>query len=148
MKTPLILAAILALGGALWYLTAPPKGLDGYRERAASTAESLRSQVETSRIWVETAADGKATHAATLVGLEEAETDATSAASKFESFEPPAGGLKLRQRFSATSDDVTAALADLRIAAQLERWQEIEGLAEPLPGLAEDLRRFEESVEP
>lgn len=142
------LVITLAVATALWYVTAPPKGLDGYRERAASIAEAVRSQVETSRLWVRTVEDGKATHAAALVGLREAEEDARSAASTFQGYEPPAKGLPLRRAFSAVTTDATAALAELRIAAEQGRWEGIAATAEPLSELSTRLRRFEERAEP
>lgn len=141
-------AAILAIAAALAYITAPPKGLDGYRERAAATAGSLRSQVETARIWADTRIAGRATSAAALVGFEETENDAIAAAAKWEGYEPPDGGLRLRRRFAPLAGDVTNALARLRIAAQMERWDELRALSEPLPGLSRELSRFEERAEP
>ncbi len=53
-------AVIAATVAALWYVTAPPKGVDGYRERAAATAETLVSQVETARLWAESEEEGRA----------------------------------------------------------------------------------------
>jgi hypothetical protein len=141
-------AAILAIGAALAYVTAPPKGLDGYRERAAATAESLRSQVETARIWADARIAGRATSAAALVGFEEADNAAIATAAKLEAYEPPDGGLPLRRRFVHLASSVTDALARLRIAAQMERWDELRALSEPLPRLSRELGRFEERAEP
>jgi hypothetical protein len=144
----LAFAAILAIAGALAYITAPPKGLDGYRERAAATAETLGSQVETALIWAEARDAGKSTSAAALVGFEETEEDANAAASSFAGYELPDGGAGLRSRLVALAEEVGAALAELRIAAQQERWEEIAALSAPLPGLSEELSQFEERVEP
>jgi hypothetical protein len=104
--------------------------------------------VETARLWAETHADGKATGAATLVGLEESEEDATAAAAQFESYEPPDGAAALRSRFVALAADVESALSRLRIAAEQERWDELGALSAPLPALSEELLRFEERAEP
>ena len=140
---------VVALGAAaLWYLTAPPKGVDGYRERAASSAETLRSQVQLARIWVESVEDGESTRTAALVGLQETERDASSAASTFERHEPPSESVELRSAFSSLAGEVTDALGALRVAAQLEEWSRVPQLSEPLPGLAERLREFEERAEP
>lgn len=142
------LAAIAVVAASLAYVTAPPKGLDGYRERAAATAETLVSQVETARLWSDTYRAGKATTAATLVGFEEAEEDADAAATKFEGYEPPDGGLRYRRELTALAAEVTVALSQLRIAAQQERWEDLAALSAPLAGLAERLSRFEERAEP
>jgi hypothetical protein len=143
-----IVTAVVALtAGTLWYLTAPPKGEDGYRERAASSAETLRSQVELARIWVEAAEDEESTKTAALVGLQETERDATSTASSFE-YEPPAGLNPLRSELSSLARETRNALGSLRIAAQQEEWARFGELASPLSDLAARLEDFEERVEP
>lgn len=117
-----ILGVVLVGAAALWYLSAPPKGADGYRERAASTAATIHSQVQLARVWVESREDGETTGAATLVGLEEVEGDALSAAAAFGGHEPPSGLLGLRSELDSLASDATDALAALRIAAQQEEW--------------------------
>lgn len=140
--------AILAVAGSLAYITAPPKGVDGYRERAASTAETLVSQLETARLWAESEHEGKALTTSALVGFEETEKGAEAAASKFEGYEPPDGVAALRSELVALAGEATEALARLRIAAQQERWEEVAELSRPLPELAEKLTAFEERAEP
>ncbi len=145
----LVLTAVaLVAAASLWYLTAPPKGIDGYRERAASTAETLRSQVQSTRIWLESVEDGDSTHAAALIGFLEAEQDASAVASDFEAYEPPTGTFGLRSSLSALSSDVTEALGALRIAGQQEEWAALGRLARPLARLNTELARFEERAEP
>ncbi len=133
---------------ALWYVTAPPKGVDGYRERLASTTETLRSQVQIARIWAEALTDDKATKPAALVGFRETESDAQSAISEFQAHEPPSGVLGLRAEFVSLSAHVLDPLSALRIAAEQERWDEVGRIARPLPGLAERLRAFENRASP
>jgi hypothetical protein len=140
--------AVLIVVAALWYVTAPPKGVDAYRERAAATAETARSQVQVARIWVETFGDDEATAAATLVGLEEAETDAAAAVSEFEAYEPPTGAIDLRTRLSGLGNRAIDTLSALRIAAEQERWADLPRLAAPLSGLDRELRVLEERAEP
>ena len=70
--------AVLIVAAAVWYVSAPPKGSDGYRERMAEVTRTLRSQVQSARIWAQTFDDGNAMRAATTVGLEEADSDAAS----------------------------------------------------------------------
>jgi hypothetical protein len=142
------LVAVLIVAGAVWYVIAPPKGADGYRERAAHTTEGIRSQVQSARIVVETFVDGELPNPATLVMLEEAERDTGAAASTFEGFEPPAGLEMQRSQFTRLAGRASDALADLRIAAQQEDWAALERLAQPLSALATRLQEFEEGVEP
>lgn len=140
----LISALALTVAACLWYVTAPPKGADGYRDRTASTAETLRSHVETSRIWARSVADGKVTRPAALIGFLETERDASEAASDFEAFEPPDGAFGLRSSLTSLSTDVTEALGALRIAAEQERWTDVPKLARPLARLSAELGRLQE----
>jgi hypothetical protein len=142
------LAAIIAIAGAIAYVTAPPKGVDGYRERATATAEALVSQVETARLWTESESEGRALPPTALVGFEEAEEDAEAAASQFESYEPPDRVARLREELVTLSGETTEALARLRIAAQQERWEDVPELSRPLPELSDKLSAFEERAEP
>lgn len=148
--TPLVGAILLVVigGAAIWYVSAPPRGSDGYRERMGETTRTLRSQVQSARIWADTFDAGDATAAATAVGLEEAELDASAAASQFESHEPPAGELRSRTRFVSLASDTTGVLADLRIASQLKQWKRLPRIAARLEEVATRLDRFEHRVRP
>ena len=141
-------AGIAVVVAALWYVTAPPKGVDGYRERAAATAETLVSQLETARLWAESEGEGKALRATVLVGFEETEKDAEAAAAQFEGYEPPDGVAALREDLTSLAAEATEALSALRIAAQQERWGDVPELARPLPRLSEQLSALEERAEP
>jgi hypothetical protein len=147
-RLAIVIAVVALTAGALWYLTAPPKGEDGYREEAASSAETLRSQVELARIWVEATEDEKSTKTAALVGLQETERDAVGAASSFEGYEPPAGLNPLRSELSSLANETSDALGSLRISAEQEEWERLSELASPLSDLAARLEEFEERVEP
>lgn len=147
-KIALWFAALVLLAGALLYITAPPRGLDGYRERAAASAEALASPLETALLWAQVRDGGRALPTTTLVAFEEAEDDADATARGFESYVPPAGAERLRSRFVALAGESTDALEQLRIAAKQGRWEELAALSAPLPGLSRRLERFEERAEP
>ena len=147
-RTVAAVLVVFTIAAALWYVTAPPKGIDGYRERASYTAGSIRAQIQSTRIVAETFTDGELPHAATLVGFEEAERDAKAASATFEEFEPPTGTHDLRTAFVSISGDASDALSALRIAGQQEQWDRIAELAEPLAGIAVRLERFIERAEP
>jgi hypothetical protein len=142
------LAGAIAAVAAIAYVVAPPKGLDDYRQRAAASAKTLDSQVQTADLWSEVADQGRATTQATLVGLEEAHEDATSAASEFEGFNAPAGAAALRSRFVTLAAEAIAALDDLHAAARQGHWDDLPGLSARLPALSDQLVRFEERAEP
>ncbi len=138
--------AVALVAASFWYVTAPPKGLDGYRERAGQRLETIRSQVQSSRIWLESLDDEEATRSATLVGLREAERDSSESQSDFQEQEAPDGTARLRARFGDVASRAVDALRALRVAAEQERWDELPRLAEPLPRIAADLERLEQEV--
>jgi hypothetical protein len=112
------------------------------------TSRTIRSQVQSARLWAAAFTAGDTLSSATAVGLEEAERDASAAASGFESYEPPNGLLALRARFVGLASEATDALANLRIAAQREEWRRVGELAKPLDALAVRLTRFERRARP
>jgi hypothetical protein len=139
---------VVLVGLTVWYVSAPPKGSDGYRERMGETTRTVRSQVQSARLWAAAFTAGDSLSAPTAVALEEADQDASAAASQFESYEPPDGVIALRARFVSLASEATGALADLRIAAQREEWRRLGVLAEPLDALAVRLARFERRARP
>ncbi len=141
-------AAAVAVLASLWYVEAPPRTVGDYRERTAMTAEALRSQVETARLWVRELEDGNATREAATVAFREAERDATAAAAEFAAWDPRGGTRGIRSDLTTVASDVTDALAELRIAAEDGRWDKVAALAEPLPGLAERLETVARRSDP
>lgn len=147
--TWLVLAAVAALiAASAWYLQAPPRGPEAYRERAAATAEALRSHVQTALLWAATERRGDATRRAATVGFEEAETDAVASAATFAGYDPPPGTRELRAAVTRVADETVAALADLRIAAARGEWERIAKVTAPLGDLAERLDRLERLAAP
>ena len=137
---PLLGVAVAVLAFAsLWYVEAPPRSATAYREEAVNTTETLRSQVQTARIWLRTLDRDDSTRAAAAIGFREAEEDANKATSSFESYDPPAGADQLRSEVTTLASDVTTALAELRIAAHRGQWDALPGRAAPLPELSKRL---------
>jgi hypothetical protein len=143
-----VVAIAAVVGVGLWYVVAPPRSVDGYRERASSTAEVLRSQVQTARIWLRTLARGDALRTSARVGLRESEEDASAAAEGFQRFDPPVGTDAVRAGLSELSSQTTARLADIRIAADRGQWARLPQLGGRLPALADRLRRFAQRAQP
>lgn len=134
--------AILVVAASAWYVNAPPRSPASYRERAVETAEILRSNVQSTRIWTRTLERDKALTTAAAVGFREAEEDAAKAASSFAVYAPPVGSDALRSELSALGNEVEDALASVRIASQRSQWSRVPAAATPLPDLAARLERF------
>ena len=130
------MAAVFA---SLWYVQAPPRTQGDYLERAAITAESLCSQVQTAELWVRELEQERVPHQAETVALREAEGDAVAAASEFAAWDPRRDTRPLRSELTMRANDVTDAIAALRIAAEGGRWDMLPSLNRPLPRLAERL---------
>ena len=129
----------VAVIASLWYVQAPPRTRGDYRERAAITAASLRSQVKTAGLWVDEIERERVTHQAAQVALREAEDDAVATASEFDAWNPPANERRIRSDITALASETTDALTQLRIAAEDGRWHALSSLARPLPQLAKRL---------
>jgi hypothetical protein len=139
---------VVVVAVCVWYVQAPPRTVGDYRERTSMTVESLRSQVQTARLWVREVQAGRVTRRAAVVAFREAEGDAVSAVSRFAPWDPPGDTRDLRPDVARLAGEVTEALAELRLAAEDERWNALPGLATPLPGLAERLDRLARRIDP
>ncbi|MDP9401644.1 MAG: hypothetical protein M3P39_12030 [Actinomycetota bacterium] len=137
----------LVITGSLWYVEAPPRSSPSYSQRTAQTAETLRSQAETARLWVAELADGRTFGASASVGFREAEEDATAALSGFAAYDPPPGTVALRDAVTALGNDVVNSLAQLRIAAADERWGDLGQPAARLARLGSRLDRLARRAE-
>lgn len=148
MKGVVAIGIGVAVAAALWYLVAPPRSPDSYREHAAKTLETLRSQVQTARLWEESVQRDDVFRSSATVGFEEAEADANKAASSFEGYEPPAGTEDVRSDVSDIAAETTSALAELRIAARRGDWAAVHERAAPLGPLADRLEALAQAVRP
>lgn len=137
-----LVVALLALV-SIWWLVHPPRDAPEYRERAAQTAELLRSQVQTARIWADAVGAGRVTHNAAAIGFADSERAAQSTAASLQSWDPPPGTGALRERLTARAADTTAALGGLRIAAHRGDWEAVPPAARELAPLARALERLE-----
>ncbi len=143
-KPVLVVAVASLILASLWYVQAPPRTAGAYRERAVKTAESLRSQVQTTRIWLSSLADDESTRPAASVAFREAEEDADKAAATFARYDPPVGTDALRSRLTSLATEVTDALAQVRIAAHRGRWEKLperRGSLAKLSKRLDDLRK-------
>ncbi|WP_461088060.1 hypothetical protein [Streptomyces deserti] len=122
-----LLVALCACVGPSWSDT-------DYEEKVANTAEAARSAVQTARLVVEAAEEGKAPGPYTARALSDAETAVTSIATHIGAVQPPTTHANaLRSRVTSLLTECRTALAELRIAARDGRFDELARLAEPLP---------------
>jgi hypothetical protein len=140
-------AVAIVVVAALWYVQAPPRTVGDYRERAGMTIETLRSQVESARLWTGAVKDDRVTPQAATVAFREAEEDATAVASEFAAWDPPGDTRDLRASITRLASDVIDVLAKLRIAAEDERWNALLRLSAPLPRLADRLQWLARTAE-
>ena len=148
VRLVIAVAVFAVLLVSVWYVHAPPRTVGDYRERAAMTAETLLSQVETAALWVRELDDGNVTRRAASVALREAERDAAAAAAEFAAWDPRGDARQVRADVTALAGEVTDALAQLRIAAEDGRWDALPAFAQPLPGLAARLDALARRADP
>ncbi|MER7407890.1 hypothetical protein ABT373_36840 [Streptomyces sp. NPDC000070] len=145
LRTARLASLVLGLLVALCGCVGPSWSDTDYEEKVANTAEAARSAVQTARLVVEAAEDGKAPGPYTARALSDAETALTSIATHIGAVQPPTThATALRSRVTSLLTECRTALAELRIAARDGRFDELARLAEPLPRLASRLKRLEE----
>ena len=132
--------AILLLLGAC---TGPVRSANVYESKAGETAEAVASAVETARLAVDAAREGKAHSRYLTLVLVEAEEDAGSAQGVFDGIQPPDRQAdELRDRLDELLTEATGTLAELRIAARRGELAELPELAAPLTEVAGQLHAF------
>ena len=123
----------------------PVRSFDAYEGKAADTADSVASAVETARLAVEIADQGRAFAADLSVVLAEAERDARGSSDIFASIQPPdTRSAQLRTQLLDLIQRAESVLSDLRIAV---RWGDLDRLADigrPLGSLGAELSDFSE----
>jgi len=123
----------------------PSRTDDDYSLKAASTAEQVESAVQTGRLAAEAAGGGRATVNYLSVLISEAEDDAGSAASQFNSIQPPSEASDaVRDELNELLDVATTQLGDLRIAIRRSDVDAVAAMAEPLADTADQLDQFAE----
>ena len=124
----------------------PVRSFEVYEGKAAATAESVASAVQTARLAADEAAGARAFAPYLSILLSEVERDAGGSESVFAAIQPPdERSAELRTQLLALIDRAESALADLRIAA---RWGELGRLADiaaPLGDLGAQLADFAEA---
>jgi hypothetical protein len=110
-----LLGCLLAFGGCIL----PARSYGAYEEKAATTAHAVLSAVGVARYAVKMSEENTAFAAFVTTMLDEAEDDASSASSTFDSIQPPD---ERSQQLSASLEGIVEpavkAITELRIAAR------------------------------
>jgi hypothetical protein len=107
------------LTGVLAGCVGPARTSDAYTRKASTSIQDTRSAVETARLAVDAAAGDRATGPYLSVLLSDAEEQADSVRSTFESIQPPNSDADaLRDDVDRLLTEAVAVLGDLRVAAR------------------------------
>jgi hypothetical protein len=135
--------ALVVFAAGCFQPVGPARTFRGYELKAESTAKSARSSVETARLAVQVATEGKAFPPYVSVLLSEAESDAANSQGTFEGIQPPdAHADRLRTRLGSLLNETGDVLSKLRIRARRAQLEALRREARPLPRLSRELDRF------
>lgn len=111
--TVLIGALALAVTGC-----AGPTVTDGgYRAKTAGALQDISSALSTAKLTMQLERDGRTALALTDTSISQAESDASSAQSSWETRQPPStAALRMHDQVQQPMQDAVSALQDLRIA--------------------------------
>lgn len=141
----LLMAAFATALGACVQPVGPARTFDSYERKASDTASTALSAVQTGRLGAQTAKhdDTFAPYLAVLVS--EAEDEASSAQTTFDSVQPPSDKSdKLRDDLDPLLTRAVDALSQARIAARRADFDEV---AEQEPKLAKSARELDRFLE-
>ena len=136
------LTVVLAIAGC----AGPTLSEDVYEGKAAASAESLKSDVESVRVIVETAGQDRAFVHFADVMVTDVESDLSGIDSAFMSRQPPTEASDaLREQVATMLQEASDAIQDVRIALRRGDVAAARKAAEPLPRLSERLQAFAEA---
>jgi hypothetical protein len=137
----LCLVVLLAAG-----CSGPVRSFEVYESKAGATAEATASAVETARLTVDAAVQGRSFGRSTAQLLAEAWKDASAVQGSFDSIQPPdARADSLHAELDGLLEQAVSALADLRTAGRRGDNASLARLARPLGELSDKLGAFGEA---
>ena len=140
------LLSVLLLGlpaACVAHPVGPARTLAKYDGKAATTARSALSVVETVRLVARAAAEGRVIGTYVDVVVSDAEESLDGLSGTFGSIQPPAGPAdEVRDALTALLDEALGHVAEVRIASRRGDLAGLGRVAEPLAHDAEGLRRF------
>ena len=127
---------LLVLGGCV----GPARTTDDYTRKASTSVEDVHSAVETARLGVDAVARDRTTGPYASVLLGQAEKQASSVQSTFDSVQPPNHDAdRLRDEVDSVLTEAVSVLGDVRIAA---RRGDNDGITAQGPALADISKRL------
>jgi hypothetical protein len=127
---------LLVLGGCV----GPARTTDDYTRKASTSVHDVHSAVETARLGVDAVARDRTTGPYASVLLGQAEEQATSVQSTFDSVQPPNEDAdRLRDEVDGLLTQAVSVLGDVRIAA---RRGDTDGITGQGPALADISKRL------
>ena len=137
------LAGPVAVAVLLSGCVGPVRSFSAYEGKAATTADSVASAVQTARLAVTDAAQGRAFAPYLSVVLAESEGDAGSSGATFAAIQPPdPGSARLRTELLDLVGRAESVLGDLRIAVRWGELDRLEDISQPLDSLGRQLADF------
>ena len=136
-----LLIALLCAG-----CVGPARSFDTYEGKAATTADSVGSAVETARLAVDAASEGRAFSPYLSVVFAEAEDDAGASGATFATIQPPdERSAALRTELLDLVGRAEDVLADLRISVRWGELDRLDEIAGPLGPISAQLTAFAET---
>ena len=141
-RTATLLLIALTCAGCV----GPARSFDTYEGKAATTAESVASAVQTARLAVTAASDLRAFAPYLSVVLAEAEGDAGASGATFATIQPPdERSASLRTELLDLVGRAEDVLADLRISVRWGDLDRLDEIAGPLGPIGDQLADFSET---
>jgi hypothetical protein len=144
-----VTALVIAATGCVNHPVGPARTVAKFEGKAATTASSALSAVETVRLLARTAADGKAFGPFTSVAVSEQEDTLGGLRGTFLSIQPPPGDdvEALRDELSTVLTSAFDHVGAVRIEVRRGNLDELDVVAGPLQQDADDLRALVEELE-
>jgi hypothetical protein len=138
----LVLVAVTSAG-----CVSPSRTDDDYRHKAANTAETVASSLQSARLAVKAAADGRTFGPYLSRLLADVEEDADGAQTAFDAVQPPSEHADaIHQELSDLLSDALDTLRALRVIARRSDLAKLREAAQPLGELADKLDEFQDHV--
>jgi len=140
-------AALLLVAVSGTGCVSPSRTDDDYQHKAANTAETVASSLQSARLAVQAALDGKTFGPYLSRILADVEEDADGAQTAFDAVQPPSERADaIHDRLAELVDESLDTLRALRVTARRGDLDRLRVVARPLGALAEALDKFGERV--
>jgi hypothetical protein len=138
-----VVAALIACAGCFHPMVGPARTFRSYELKAAHTAQTVDSAVNTAKLAARAAKKDGAFTSYLGVVVGQAESSASGTHQDFDAIQPPDQRAdRLRSQLDNILQDVDSTIGDMRIAIRRGQADALPGLAKKLPELDRELQRF------